>query len=49
LRGLRADPSYIGKVVEELFLASVSESIGSSVEDFKAAILHAVREAGEVC
>lgn len=49
LRGLKADPSYVGKVVEELFHLNVIESIGSSVEDFKTAILYAIKEAGEVC
>ncbi|MEM4970486.1 MAG: hypothetical protein QXE01_04455 [Sulfolobales archaeon] len=49
LRGLKVDPSYIGGVVEELFRSFVVESIGSSVDDFKTAILHAIKEAGEVC
>jgi hypothetical protein len=49
LRGLKADPSHIGEVVEELFRSFVVESIVSSVEDFKTAILHAIKRAGEVC
>ena len=45
LRGLRADPSYIDGVVEDFLGSFVVESIGSSVEDFKTAILHAIKEA----
>ena len=49
LRGLKTDPSYIDGVVEDFFRSFIVESIGSSVEDFKAAILYAIKEAGEVC
>ncbi len=49
LRGLKAEPGAIGKMVEDLFLSKHVESIGSGVEDFKTAIINAVREAGEVC
>lgn len=49
LRGLKADPGAIGKAVEDLFLSENVEGVGVSISDFKAAIISAVREAGEVC
>ncbi|GAY25551.1 lipoate--protein ligase A [Desulfurococcaceae archaeon AG1] len=49
LRGLKAEPAAIGRVVEDLFRSEHVESVGSSVDDFKTAIVSAVKEAGEVC
>ncbi len=49
LRGLKADPGAVEKIIEDLFLSERVESVGASVDDFKITITNAVREAGEAC
>lgn len=49
LRGLKADPGAVSRAIEDLFLSEHIEGIGVGVDDFKTAIVNAIREAGEIC
>jgi len=49
LKGLRAEPSLVASVVEKVFSDLGLEAVGSTVEDFKLAVVQAVKEASQLC